>query len=194
MLMVMEVLMIQLPITNCWWYFYSNRPCLPRINSGSKTVTLTANGTPGHLVQNGRTSDVTMIVNAVPAAPTNITTQTRRCLVPHREHNLILPGYTDNQTGVGIGDWFICNKIRYNNSNCFEPSNIDGSESGTLNSDSNTAAINPKAFTATGDRTFDDSVITSEGDAHDEISSNTYPSDHQGIPLLEFVHLRKLLV
>ena len=40
---------------------------------GSKTVTLTANGTPGQLVQNGIVSDLTMTVNAVPAAPTNIT-------------------------------------------------------------------------------------------------------------------------
>ena len=148
---------------------------------GSKTVTLTANGTPGHLVQNGRTSNVTMTVNAVPAAPTNITTQTLSMSSSSQgTQPYLCSGYTDNQTGVGIATG--SSVTRYATTTPIVSStlsNIDGSESGTLSARLNTAAIGSKAFTlATGETgTFDDLIITSEGDAHDEISSNTYPSD-----------------
>ena len=147
---------------------------------GSKTVTLTANGTPGHLVQNGRTSNVTMTVNAVPSAQLTSQHKLCRCLVPHREHNLIsaLDTLITRLVLVATGS----SVTRYATTTPIVSStlsNIDGSESGTLSARLNTAAIGSKAFTlATGETgTFDDLIITSEGDAHDEISSNTYPSD-----------------
>jgi len=148
---------------------------------GSKTVTLTANGTPGHLVQNGLVSDVTMGLTAVPAAPTNITTQTLSMSSSSQGTSpRLCAEYTDNQTGVGIATGSAVTRYATTatiTSNTL--SDIDGSESGTLTARLNGVDVGSKAFTlATGETgTFDDLVVTSEGDAHDEISSTIYPSD-----------------
>ena len=153
---------------------------------GSKIVTLTANGTPGHLVQNGIVDDVTMVLEAVPPAPTNIAAQTLSMSSSSQGTSpRLCADYTDNLTSYGIAmpGLLIGSEVtRYATTATIKSntlSDIDGSDSGTLSARLNGADIGSKSFTlAKGETgTFDDLVITSEGDAHDEISSTIYPSD-----------------
>ena len=149
-------------------------------SAGNKTVTLTANGTPGTLVQNGRTSTVTMQLNDVPAAPTAITSVN---LSMNTSSQGISPylcaGATRNESGVGIQTG--SSVIRYVTTTPIRTNyltDINGSHTGTLSAQLNGVDIGSKTFTtATGESgTFDDLHISSEGDAHDEISASTYPS------------------
>ena len=148
---------------------------------GSKTVTLTANGTPGQLVQNGIVSDLIMTVNAVPAAPTNITEEVLSMSTSSQgTQPLLCAEATENQSGVGIAAG--SSVTRYATTNTISTailSDIDGSDSGTLTAKMNGTDIGSKLFTlAIGETgTFDDLIVTSEGDAHDEISSSIYPSN-----------------
>ena len=86
-----------------------------------------------------------MTVNAVPAAPTNITTQTLSMSSSSQgTQPYLCSGYTDNQTGVGIATG--SSVTRYATTTPIVSStlsNIDGSESGTLSARLNTAAIRP---------------------------------------------------
>ena len=149
-------------------------------SAGNKTVTLTANGTPGTLVQNGRTSTVTMQLHDVPAAPTAITAVNLSMNTSSQGTSPYLcAGATRNESGVGINTG--SSVIRYATTTPIRTNyltDINGSHTGTLSAQLNGADIGSKAFTtATGESgTFDDLHISSEGDAHDEISASTYPS------------------
>ena len=149
-------------------------------SAGNKTVTLTANGTPGTLVQNGRTSTVIMQLHDVPAAPTAITAVNLSMNTSSQGTSPYLcAGATRNESGVGINTG--SSVIRYATTTPIRTNyltDINGSHTGTLSAQLNGADIGSKAFTtATGESgTFDDLHISSEGDAHDEISASTYPS------------------
>ena len=147
---------------------------------GNKVVTLTANGQPGHIVQNGRTDTVTIQLNAVPTAPTAITAVDLSMDTSSQGTSPYLcANATRNESGVGIQTG--SSVIRYVTSSPINTNflnNINGSHTGTLSAQLNGVNIGSKAFTtATGETgTFNDLHISSEGDAHDEISASTYPS------------------
>ena len=149
-------------------------------STGSKTVTLTANGTPGTLVQNGKTSTVSMTLSAVPSAPTSISASslslsstsqgTSPRLCANAIKNLTGPGIA---TGTSITRYVTTTPILTNTL-----SNVNSSASGTVSALLNGVGIGTTTFTtATGETgTFSNLVISSEGDARDRISASTYPT------------------
>ena len=147
---------------------------------GNKVVTLTANGQPGHIVQNGRTDTVTVQLNAVPAAPTAITDVTLSMNTSSQGTSPYLcADATRNESGVGIETG--SSVIRYSTStpiNTNYLNDINGSHTGSLSAQLNGVGIGTQTFTtSTGESgSFGDLHILSEGDAHDEISSSTYPT------------------
>jgi hypothetical protein len=149
-------------------------------SAGNKTVTLTANGTPGTLVQNGRTSIVTMELHDVPAAPTAITSVNLSMNTSSQGSSPYLcAGATRNESGVGIETG--SSVIRYVTTTPIRTnyiSNINGSHTGTLSAKLNGVDTGSKAFTTATSESgiFDDLEISGEGDAHDKISASTYPS------------------
>lgn len=149
-------------------------------SAGNKTVTLTANGTPGTLLQSGKTSTVTMQLNNVPAAPTAITAVNLSMATGSQGTSPYLcAGSTRNETGVGIATG--TSVIRYatvSDAITNYLNDINGSHTGTLSAQLNGIGIGTQTFTtATGESgTFGNLQISSEGDAHDEISASTYPS------------------
>ena len=111
---------------------------------------MTANGTPGQLVQNGIVSDLTMTVNAVPAAPTNITEEVLSMSTSSQGTQPLLCAEdpTENQSGVGIAAG--SSVTRYATTNTISTailSDIDGSDSGTLTAKMNGTDIGSKLFT-----------------------------------------------
>jgi len=149
-------------------------------STGNKIVTLTANGTPGTLVQNGRQSTVTMQLNAVPSAPTSLSASTLTLSTGSEGTSpLLCANATDNTSGSGIPSG--SSVTRYATASTIQTNNlndINGSHTGILTALYNGSADGQKTFTtSTGETgTFTSLVITSEGDAHDEISSSTYPT------------------
>jgi len=149
-------------------------------STGNKTVTLTANGTPGTLVQNGKTSTVTMQLNAIPSAPTALSSVNLSMNSTSQGTNpRLCANATRNQSGAGIATG--TSVIRYVTTTPVITnllSDINGSHTGILTALYNGSADGQKSFTtSTGESgTFTSLNITSEGDAHDEISSSTYPT------------------
>jgi hypothetical protein len=148
--------------------------------TGTKTVTLTANGTPGTLVQNGKTSTVAMTLNAVPAAPTSITASSLSLSSTSQGTSpRLCANSTRNATGVGIvTGTSITRYVTTTPILTNTLTNINGSASGTVSALLNGVGIGTTTFTtATGETgTFANLVISSEGDARDRISASTYPT------------------
>ena len=148
--------------------------------AGNKTVVLTANGTPDTIVQNGKTSDVVMEMRAVPAAPTALSASSVSMSSGSQGTSpRLCAGATRNESGVGINTG--TSVIRYVTTTPILTTtlnNINGSHTGTLSAQLNGVAVGSKNFTtATGETgTFDDLIVSGEGDAHDQISSATYPT------------------
>lgn len=146
----------------------------------NKTVTLTANGTPGHIVQNGRTSTLVFQMNQVPTAPTSLNTRSLTLATASQGFSPYLcAGATRNENGAGISTGSPINRyVTVTNVNTDYLNDVNGSHAGTLTATLNGASIGSKAFTtATGESgTFSSLHISSEGDAHDEISAATYPT------------------
>ena len=146
----------------------------------NKTVTLTANGTPGHIVQNGRTSTLVFQLHDVPTAPTSLNIRSLTLATASQGFNPYLcAGATRNESGSGISTGISVNRyVTVTNVNTDYLNDVNGSHAGTLTANLNGSSIGTKAFTtATGESgTFSDLHISSEGDAHDEISAATYPT------------------
>jgi hypothetical protein len=147
---------------------------------GNKVVTLTANGTPGTLVQNGRTSNVTMQLNAVPSAPTAITNANLTLSSASQGTSPYLcGGAIRNEFGSGITTGAPVTRYATTTSVTTNYLNdINGSYTGSLSARLNGSGIGTNTFSlSTGESgTFNDLQVLSEGDAHDEISASTYPT------------------
>ena len=149
-------------------------------STGGKTVTLTANGTPGTLVQNGKTSTVSMTLSAVPSAPTSISASSLSLSSTSQGTSpRLCASATKNLTGVGIvTGTSITRYVTTTPILTNTISNVNSSASGTVSALLNGVGIGTTTFTtATGQTgTFSNLVISSEGDARDRISASTYPS------------------
>jgi hypothetical protein len=149
-------------------------------SNGSKTVTLTANGTPGTLVQSGKTSTVSMTLSAVPSAPTSISASSLSLSSSSQGTSpRLCANATRNLTGAGIATG--TSVTRYVTTTPILTStlsNVNSSASGTVTALLNSSDIGNKTFTtSTGETgTFSNLVISAEGDAHDRISASTYPT------------------
>jgi len=148
--------------------------------TGSKNVSLQVSATPDITAQTDTDNDLTFTVNAVPSAPANLSAKTISMSTGSMGSSpLLASGATDNSGGniPAAGS----SVTRYTGSGNVESSvasNAYNSFTGTVSALVNNSTSGSKAFSsATGETgTFTSLVVTSEGDAHDEISASTYPS------------------
>ena len=149
-------------------------------SAGSKVVTLTANGTPVTIVQNGKQSSVTMTLKDVPTAPTAITASSLSMSTGSQGTSPALcANFTGNQAGSGIATGTSVRRIATTTPVVTNSiSNINGSHSGNLSAQINGVGIGTTTFTTAVSETgtFNDLIVSAEGDAHDRISASTFPT------------------
>lgn len=149
--------------------------------TGNKTVSLTVSATPDITAQTDTDNDLTFTINAVPSAPAGVSSKTLSMSTASTGTSPYLAaGYTDNSggngpaaggsvtryTGSGTVSSQVINDAYNSHTGQIITAKVNGSDSGS------------KTFTSSDGETgtFTSLVVTSEGDAHDEISSSTYPS------------------
>ena len=152
-------------------------------STGNKNVQLVANGSPGHLSQT-KTSSAFYNLKAIPAAPTSISSHTLS--LAHASEGLspkLASGATDNTggtSGLSAGDAVTRYAGALASIATVQTPYLNGSTAGhTLRSMLNGSNDGDTIFTnSTGETgVFTSLIVHDEGDAHDEISSSTYPSD-----------------
>ena len=154
-------------------------------STGSKTVTMTASGTPDITAQTDSDS-VTVVVEDVPTAPAGVSSKTLSLSTSSNQGSTtkLASGAIDNvASGISAGDGLNSSTVRrYDSTTSISTNTISDayrSDSGTASALVDGTADGTKTFsTSTGETgTFTSLVITSEGDAYNEISSTTYPQN-----------------
>ena len=115
-----------------------------------------------------------------PTAPTSLNTRSLTLATTSQGFSPYLcAGATRNESGSGISMGTSVDRyVTVTNVNTDYLNDVNGSHAGTLTANLNGSSVGTRAFTtATGESgTFSDLHISSEGDAHDEISAATYPT------------------
>ena len=158
-------------------------------STGSKTLTITASGTPDITAQTS-TDTETIVVEDVPAAPAGVSSKSLTLSTASNEGSTTKLAYgAADATGGGVsaGDSLNTTTVRryeVTNPSAATISTNDitdayNSASGTVSALIDGVADGTKTFsTSTGETgTFTSLVITAEGDAYNEISSTTYPQN-----------------
>ena len=153
-------------------------------STGNKTVTMTASGTPDITAQTDSDS-FTVKVEDVPSAPAGLSSKSITWSTSTDGTSpKLASGYNDaGSTSLTAGDSLNTSTvIRRDSTSAVQTSvasDAYNSATGTLSAVWDGSTDGSKAFsTSTGETgTFDSLVITSEGDAYNEISSTTYPQN-----------------
>jgi hypothetical protein len=151
-------------------------------NAGSYTLTMTGSGQPDLTVQSDNDTVIFSLEN-VPAAPTSVSGQSLTLSTSAQDTSKLAHGATNAVGGISAGQSLNATTARrYDSTTSISTNTIDNawrSDSGTLSALIDGAADGAKAFsTSVGETgTFTSLVITSEGDAYNEISSTTYPQN-----------------
>lgn len=154
-------------------------------SNGNYVSQLFASGTPGGVAQTDKES-ITFTINAVPAAPNNLSTFSLTLSDSAQGTSpKLCSGFADN-TGsfstLSAGDSLNQSTARRYTSGTIDTSTVNNSyngAAGTLTASINASADGAKTFTTTSGETgtFTSLVVSQQGDAHDTISSSTYPSN-----------------
>jgi len=147
------------------------------------TVNFIASGTPDTLAQTDSESLVFQL-NDVPSAPGNLSTFSITLADSYQGTSPKLAAdFTDNSTSnpLSAGDSLITTTARRYTSGTIDTSTVNNAYdgvNGTLTANINGSASGSKTFsTSTGENgTFTSLVISGQLDAHDSISSSTYPT------------------
>ena len=154
-------------------------------STGSKTVTMTASGTPDITAQTDSDS-VTVVVENVPGAPAGVSSKSLTLATSSNEGgttNLASGAVDTISSGINAGDSLNTSTVRrYDNTTSVSTNIINdayNSSTGTASARVDGVADGQKAFSSsTGETgTFTSLVITGEGDAHEQISASTYPEN-----------------
>ena len=152
------------------------------VSTGNYTLSFSTNGTPDITAQSD-TDSVTIIVKDVPSAPTSLSGKSLTWSTSFDQGGRLASGATNNMgtTPPSAGDSLQSSTLRRFESGTVQSSTVSNayrSDSGTLSALVNDSADGAKTFsTATGESgTFTSLIITSEGDARNEIGSS-YPSN-----------------
>jgi len=147
----------------------------------SFTVALVSSGTPDTIAQTDTETKTNFItIRANPAAPTPLSGKTLSLQDASQGISpLLAASATDRSSGnipsagTSVTRYTTADPI---NTNTVTDANT--SISGTLTATFNNAAAGAVTFTAGGDGagTYTDLIVVNDGDAHDEISSSTYPT------------------
>ena len=154
-------------------------------STGSKTVTMTASGTPDITAQTDSDS-VTVVVEDVPSAPAGLSSKPLTWSTAYDLGGELASGATNNTgtTPPGAGTSLDQSTIRRYGSDVSviqtnTVNNVYDSSAGTLSVSVDGSTDGSKTFsTSTGETgTFSALQVTGEGDAHNQISSSTYPEN-----------------
>ena len=147
-------------------------------------LSFTANGQPDITLQTDTDSSITFTLNAVPSTPANLSTKsiTLSDSVQGTSPKLCA-SFTDNSDSnpLSAGASLQTTTARRYTSGTIDTSVVDNAyngASGTLSASINGVTTGSKAFsTSTGENgTFTSLVVSGQLDAHDSISSSTYPT------------------
>jgi len=151
---------------------------------GNHTVTFTSNGTPDTIAQTD-SETLTFQLNSVPSAPQGLSSYNITLADSHQGTSpLLCATATDNSdtSPLSAGASLTTTTARRYTSGTIDTSTVNNSyngASGTLSAVVNGVAQGSKTFSTTENETgtYTSLVITQQGDAHDTVSSSTYPSN-----------------
>ncbi len=152
--------------------------------TGSYTASLTSSGTPDTIAQTDAESNV-YTVNATPSAPSNLSTFTLTLSDSYQGTSpKLCAGFTDNSSSnpLSAGASLTTTTARRYTSGTIDTNVINNAyngSSGTLSASVNGIIKGSKVFTTTTaeNGTFTSLVVSGQDDAHNTISSSTYPSN-----------------
>ena len=154
------------------------------ISAGTYNLTFTADGTPDLTAQTDTDTGITFTVNATPSAPSNLSTFTLSLADSYQGTSPKLgAGFTDNSDSnpLSAGADLTTSSARRYTSGTIDTNVVNNAYNGvtgTLTAIINAVDRGNKAFSAsTGENgTFTSLVVSGQLDAHDSISSSTYPT------------------
>lgn len=153
-------------------------------STGNYNLSFTASGTPDITAQTDTDTGITFQLNAVPSAPSNLSAFSITLADSYQGTSpRLCAGFTDNSGAneLSAGDALTTSTARRYTSGTIDTSVVNNAYnglSGNLSAVINGTADGTKAFTTSLNETgtFTSLVISQQGDAHDTISSSTYPS------------------
>jgi len=153
-------------------------------NTGNYNLSFTANGTPDISAQTDTDTGITFTLNAVPSAPSNLSAFSITLSDSAQGTNpKLTAGFTDNSDSnpLSAGASLSTTTARRYTSGTIDTSTVNNAYNGvdgTLTAIINGADSGNKTFsTSTGENgTFTSLVVSGQLDAHDSISSSTYPT------------------
>ena len=153
-------------------------------STGNYNLSFTANGTPDISAQTDTDTGITFTLNAVPSAPANLSTFSITLLDSAQGTSpKLAAGFTDNSdtNPLTAGDSLNTTTARRYTSGTIDTSTVNNAHnglSGNLVAVVNGISKGNKVFsTSTGENgTFTSLVVSGQLDAHDSISSSTYPT------------------
>jgi len=153
-------------------------------STGNYNLTFTASGTPDLSAQTDVDTGITFQLNAVPSAPSNLSTFSLSLSDSTQGTSpRLTAGFTDNSdtNPLSAGDSLATSTARRYTSGTIDTNVVNNAYNGvtgTLTAVINGSDTGNKTFTAsTGENgTFTSLVVSNQDDAHDTISSSTYPT------------------
>ena len=154
--------------------------------AGSYNLTFTATGTPDITAQSDTDNSITVQVNNVPSMPASNHLVNKSLTLSDAYQGTsprLAAGFTDNSDSnpLSAGDSLITTTARRYTSGTIDTNIIDNAysgQSGTVTAYINGSASGAKEFTTTLNEngTFDKLIVSNQADAHNTISSSTFPS------------------
>ena len=153
------------------------------VTPGNYQLVMTATGTPD-ITQQTDSDNLTFEVKVIPIAPSSLSTKSITLTDPYQGIDpRLAAGFTDNSSTnpLTAGDSLETNTARRYTSGTLDTSvaqNAYNGLSGTASAVVNGVVDGSTAFTTTLNEngTFDSLVISNQRDAHDSVSSSTYPT------------------
>jgi len=154
-------------------------------STGNYNLDFTANGTPDITAQTDNDTSITFTINATPSAPNNLSAFSITLADAFQGTSpRLCAGFADNSDSnpLTAGTSLQTTTARRYTSGTIDTSTVNNAyngASGTLSAVINGSTSGSKTFTtATGENgTFTSLVVSGQLDAHDSISSSTYPTD-----------------
>ena len=153
-------------------------------STGNYNLSFTASGTPDITAQTDSDTSITFQLNAVPSAPSNLSAFNITLADSYQGTSpRLCAGFTDNSGAneLSAGDTLTTSTARRYTSGTIDTSVVNNAYnglSGNLSAVINGTADGTKAFTTALNEngTFTSLVVSNQADAHDTISSSTYPT------------------
>lgn len=150
---------------------------------GNKSFVFTANGTPDITAQTD-SETLTVQINSIPSAPSGLSSKTLSLQDSYQGISPALAyGYTDNSSTSPLtpGDSLTSSTARRYVSGTIDTNvvtNVYDATTGTVSASINGIGAGNKTFSTSINEagTYDKLILSNNGDAHDTISSSTYPT------------------